>query len=159
MQRNVLALSDFYSNRGYAYGNVVAETLPVALIIARESQGFGEALGLAALLPKQADTMPALVGALVGASLGAAAVPPSWRLAAPHVPTTFVSPGDPLPAHDGRAIVLRVGLAGLAREIDVGQRREVATRVERRLQRDLFGRALELPDTQTRGGGDADDRR
>ena len=36
----------------YAYGNIVAETLPIALIIARESQGFGDALGMASLLPK-----------------------------------------------------------------------------------------------------------
>jgi ADP-ribosylglycohydrolase len=69
---------DEVANLEYAYGNVVAETLPVALIIARESAGFGEALGLAALLPKQADTMPAMVGALVGASAGARSLPGTW---------------------------------------------------------------------------------
>jgi hypothetical protein len=55
--------------------------------------------------------------------------------------------------------VLRVGLAGPAREFGVAQRREVAARVERRLQRDLFGGPRELPDTQARRDGDAEDRR
>ena len=57
---------------------MVAETLPLALLIARSAGGFAEGLGLAALLPKQADTMPAMVGALLGAAAGADALPPSW---------------------------------------------------------------------------------
>lgn len=69
---------DEVANVEYGFGNVVAETLPIALIIARESAGFGEALGLAALLPKQADTMPAMVGALVGAASGAGSLPATW---------------------------------------------------------------------------------
>ncbi len=75
------AIPRFYdevANLEYSYGNVVAETLPIALIIARESASFGEALGMAALLPKQADTMPAMVGALVGAAGGATSLPATW---------------------------------------------------------------------------------
>jgi ADP-ribosylglycohydrolase len=74
-------LQDEVSNLEYGYGNVVAETLPVAMIIARESGSFAAAIGLAALVPKQADTMPAMVGALIGASAGAAAIPETWRSA------------------------------------------------------------------------------
>ncbi|WP_329101772.1 ADP-ribosylglycohydrolase family protein [Micromonospora sp. NBC_01699] len=70
--------SDEVVNAEYNFGNVVAETLPLALLIARESSSLAEALGAAALLPKQADTMPALVGALVGATLGASALPATW---------------------------------------------------------------------------------
>jgi ADP-ribosylglycohydrolase len=70
--------SDEVVNAEYNFGNVVAETLPLALVIARESDSYAEALGVAALLPKQADTMPALVGALLGASTGYAGLPASW---------------------------------------------------------------------------------
>ncbi|MFD0743426.1 ADP-ribosylglycohydrolase family protein [Phytohabitans flavus] len=71
--------SDKVVNPEYNFGNVVAETLPLALLIARESGSLAEALGAAALLPKPADTLPALVGALVGASVGASALPSTWR--------------------------------------------------------------------------------
>jgi ADP-ribosylglycohydrolase len=69
------------SNLEYGFGNVVAETLPLAFVIARESGTFAEALGLAAMVPKQADTMPAMVGALIGATTGVGAIPESWRTA------------------------------------------------------------------------------
>ena len=69
------------SNLEYGFGNVVAETLPLAFVIARESRTFAEALGLAAMVPKQADTMPAMVGALIGATAGVDAIPESWRTA------------------------------------------------------------------------------
>lgn len=70
--------SDEVVNAEYNFGNIVAETLPIALLIASESASFSEALGMAALIPKQADTMPAMVGALIGASIGASALPPTW---------------------------------------------------------------------------------
>jgi hypothetical protein len=57
----------------------LAETLPVALLIGRESAGFAHGLALAALVPKQGDTMPAMVGALLGAASRACQLPWSWR--------------------------------------------------------------------------------
>jgi hypothetical protein len=51
------------------------------MVIARESKSLPEALGVAALLPKAADTLPAMVGALMGASLGAGSIPATWRVA------------------------------------------------------------------------------
>lgn len=74
----VPAFNDEVANRSYNFGNVVAETLPLALLIARRCTGLEHGIALAALIPKQADTLPAMVGALLGATLGAAAVPPSW---------------------------------------------------------------------------------
>ncbi|WP_426516079.1 ADP-ribosylglycohydrolase family protein [Diaminobutyricibacter sp. McL0618] len=71
--------NDEVANLEYNFGNVAAETLPLALIIARESRSFGEAVGIANLIPKQADTMPAMVGAIVGATQGASAIPATWR--------------------------------------------------------------------------------
>jgi ADP-ribosylglycohydrolase len=71
--------SDEVSNLEYNFGNVAAETVPLALIIARETSTFGEGIGLANLIPKQADTMPAMVGALLGGSGGTAVLPSTWR--------------------------------------------------------------------------------
>jgi LacI family transcriptional regulator len=75
------AVHDRIGTHGYAsfIGNIAAETVPIALIIGRESHGLGEALGIANLIPKQADTMPAVVGALIGSAGGVDAVPRSWR--------------------------------------------------------------------------------
>ncbi|NEN07698.1 hypothetical protein G3T36_17720 [Diaminobutyricibacter tongyongensis] len=73
------AWNDEVANLEYNFGNIAAETLPLALIIARESQSFAEALGIANLVPKQADTMPAMVGALIGAAYGTSAIPATWR--------------------------------------------------------------------------------
>ena len=78
------------ANLGYAYGNAVAETLPIALIIARETANYGEAVGLAVLIPKQADTMPPMVGALVGAASGADALPATWCAAVEELRGTCV---------------------------------------------------------------------
>ncbi len=75
----VPAWNDDIANLEYNFGNVAAETLPLALIIARESQSFAEAIGIANLIPKQADTMPAMVGAIIGATNGISAVPATWR--------------------------------------------------------------------------------
>jgi len=71
--------NDEVANLEYNYGNVAAKTLPLALIIAREAGSFAEAIGIANLIPKQADSMPAMVGALVGAERGASAIPATWR--------------------------------------------------------------------------------
>lgn len=71
--------NDEIANLEYNFGNIAAETLPLALIIARQSQSLGEALGYANLIPKQADTMPAMVGALLGAAGGTEAIPATWR--------------------------------------------------------------------------------
>ena len=71
--------NDEVANLEYNFGNVAAETVPLALIIAREAQTFAEAIGIANLIPKQADTMPAMVGALVGSAYGVNAIPVTWR--------------------------------------------------------------------------------
>jgi ADP-ribosylglycohydrolase len=71
--------NDEIANLEYNFGNIAAETAPLALIIARESHSLGAALGLANLIPKQADTMPAMVGALIGSAGGVDAIPRTWR--------------------------------------------------------------------------------
>jgi ADP-ribosylglycohydrolase len=71
--------NDEVSNLEYNFGNVAAETVPLALIIAREASTFVEAIGVANLIPKQADTMPAMVGALLGCAGGPDVVPETWR--------------------------------------------------------------------------------
>lgn len=71
--------NDEVANLEYNFGNVAAETLPLALLIAREARTFAEAISLASLIPKQADTMPAMVGALIGSAQGANAIPVTWR--------------------------------------------------------------------------------
>ncbi len=38
------------------------------------------AFGIANLVPKQADTMPSMVGALVGGAHGTSAIPETWRI-------------------------------------------------------------------------------
>jgi len=64
----------------YSYGNVAPETLAVAYAIFLSVEGRLQAgLQLAALVPKQADSMPAMVGALCGARQGDSVVPPEWR--------------------------------------------------------------------------------
>lgn len=73
------ALSGEISNGTYNFGNVAAETLPIAYAIMRASASFSEALGLAAMIPRQADSMPAMVGALAGASWGSGALPLPWQ--------------------------------------------------------------------------------
>lgn len=67
------------SNREYSFGVVAAETLALALTIATRSPDLGSALGVALQVPKQADSMPAMVGALLGAEGGTAAIPASWH--------------------------------------------------------------------------------
>jgi ADP-ribosylglycohydrolase len=79
MFRAIPQWNDEVSNLEYNFGNIAAETLPLAFLIARESTSFEEAIGIANLVPKQADTMPAMVGALIGAVEGSSAIPATWR--------------------------------------------------------------------------------
>jgi ADP-ribosylglycohydrolase len=71
--------NDEVSNLEYNFGNVAAETVPLALIIARDAASFAEAISVANLIPKQADTMPAMVGALLGSVGGPEVIPSTWR--------------------------------------------------------------------------------
>lgn len=67
-------------NSVYSYGNAAPETVPAAFVIAESCHGeLWPALLLANGLPKAADSLPALVGALCGAHQGAGAVSPRWR--------------------------------------------------------------------------------
>lgn len=67
------------ANGSYNFGNIAAETLPIAYAIVRSTGSLSEALGLAAMIPKQADSMPAMVGALAGARFGVSALPQQWQ--------------------------------------------------------------------------------
>jgi ADP-ribosylglycohydrolase len=63
----------------YSFGNVAPETLAVAYAIVLATEGRLQAgLQLACMVPKQADSMPAMVGALAGALEGVEAVPATW---------------------------------------------------------------------------------
>ncbi|MEU6786498.1 ADP-ribosylglycohydrolase family protein [Nonomuraea angiospora] len=64
----------------YSHGGVAPETLPTAFVLAELADGdLATALGSAALVARQSDSMPAMVGALCGAASGAAVVPDAWR--------------------------------------------------------------------------------
>ena len=77
-----LLLSTRLINTVYSYGNVAPETLPAALALADACGGdLVRACATANLIPKAADSLPALVGALCGALHGPEAVPPGWRAA------------------------------------------------------------------------------
>ena len=69
------------ANGSYNFGNIAAETLPIAYAITRASAGLSEGLGLAAMIPKQADSLPAMVGSIAGARWGLSAVPQQWQIA------------------------------------------------------------------------------
>ncbi len=67
-------------NSIYSFGNVAPETLAVAYAIFLSADGqLQTGLQLAAMVPKQADSMPAMVGALCGAYQGLAAIPETWQ--------------------------------------------------------------------------------
>jgi ADP-ribosylglycohydrolase len=67
-------------NTVYSYGNAAPETLPAALAIVELCDG-DLPLGclVANSIPKAADSLPAMVGALCGAHQGAGAVSPQWQ--------------------------------------------------------------------------------
>jgi ADP-ribosylglycohydrolase len=76
----VLALTTRLINTVYSYGNAAPETLPAAFALVARCAGDLPAAVLAAnAIPKSADSLPALVGALCGAWQGNAVVSPAWR--------------------------------------------------------------------------------
>jgi ADP-ribosylglycohydrolase len=73
-------LADHVANASYSFGTVAPETLASALAIVLATDGDPiVALPLAAMVAKQSDSMPAMVGAITGALMGADALPPRWR--------------------------------------------------------------------------------
>lgn len=76
----LLLLGKRLINTVYSYGNVAPETLPTAFVLAEACQGdLQQAVLLANALPKAADSLPALVGALCGAYQGTSSLSPSWQ--------------------------------------------------------------------------------
>ncbi len=67
-------------NTVYSYGNAAPETVPAALAIVEACAGdLQRAVTLALTIPKAADSLPALAGALCGAYQGADVIDPAWR--------------------------------------------------------------------------------
>lgn len=76
----LLALTKRVINTVYSYGNAAPETLPVAFAIVEMCCGdLQNAVLLANAIPKSADSLPAMVGALCGAHQGASAISEVWR--------------------------------------------------------------------------------
>lgn len=76
----LLLLSTRLINTVYSYGNAAPETLPAAFVIAEACDGdLHSAVLLANTIPKAADSLPAMVGALCGALQGPAALSSRWR--------------------------------------------------------------------------------
>jgi len=76
----LLALTKRLINTVYSYGNAAPETLPAAFAIFEMCNGdLASAVLVANAIPKSADSLPALVGALCGAHQGASAVSETWR--------------------------------------------------------------------------------
>ena len=76
----LLLLATELVNTVYSYGNAAPETLPAAFVIAEACGGdLRQAVLLANGIPKAADSLPAMVGAICGAIRGSAALSPRWR--------------------------------------------------------------------------------
>lgn len=76
----VLALTTRLINTVYSYGNAAPETLPAAFAIVERCAGDLHAAVLAAnAIPKAADSLPAMVGALCGAWQGSGVISAAWR--------------------------------------------------------------------------------
>lgn len=76
----LLLLSTRMINTVYSYGNVAPETVPAAFVIATACNGdLQQAILLANALPKSADSLPALVGAICGALQGKDALSNRWQ--------------------------------------------------------------------------------
>ena len=72
-------LSDKVANRSYSFGTVAPETLASAYALALAADGNPQvAIPAAATIAKQADSVPALVGAITGALAGAEQLPAAW---------------------------------------------------------------------------------
>lgn len=66
-------------NREYSYGNIASETLALAFAIAKlHGSNFETAVMTAASFPKSSETLPPIVGALVGAMQSTAVASESW---------------------------------------------------------------------------------
>lgn len=75
-----LLLTTRLINTVYSYGNAAPETLPAAFAIVEACRGdLQMAVLLANSIPKAADSLPAMVGALCGAVQGPAALSTRWR--------------------------------------------------------------------------------
>jgi ADP-ribosylglycohydrolase len=76
----LLLLTTRLINSVYSYGNAAPETLPAAFAIAEACAGdLQSAVLLANSIPKSADSLPGMVGALCGVAQGPAALGPRWR--------------------------------------------------------------------------------
>jgi ADP-ribosylglycohydrolase len=76
----VADLNDQVANASYSFGTVAPETLASAFAIILATGGDPViALPLAAMVAKQSDSMPAMVGAITGALNGADVLPLRWR--------------------------------------------------------------------------------
>lgn len=76
----LLLLTTRLVNSVYSYGNAAPETVPAAFVIIEVCQGdLHQAVLLANAIPKAADSLPALVGALCGAYQGADVLSPTWQ--------------------------------------------------------------------------------
>ncbi|HUC21734.1 MAG TPA: ADP-ribosylglycohydrolase family protein [Streptosporangiaceae bacterium] len=72
-------LSDNVANSSYSFGTVAPETLASAYALALAADGDPQvAIPAAATIAKQADSVPALVGAITGALAGAEQLPAAW---------------------------------------------------------------------------------
>ncbi|GII92757.1 ADP-ribosylglycohydrolase family protein [Sinosporangium siamense] len=76
----VPALITTLSPATYSHGGIAPETLPVAFALTHLAQGdLPTAVMAAALISRQSDSMPAMVGALCGATHGLETIPETWR--------------------------------------------------------------------------------
>jgi ADP-ribosylglycohydrolase len=73
-------LSDRVANQSYSFGTVAPETLASAYALALVSDGDPmTAIPAAATIAKQADSVPAMTGAICGALAGVDRLPAAWR--------------------------------------------------------------------------------
>jgi ADP-ribosylglycohydrolase len=76
----LLLLTTRLINSVYSYGNAAPETLPAAFALAEAcAADFQAAVLLATNIPKAADSLPAMVGALCGAVQGADSLSRRWQ--------------------------------------------------------------------------------
>jgi ADP-ribosylglycohydrolase len=79
-QHTLLLLTTRLINTVYSYGNAAPETVPAAFAIAEVCRGdLHDGVLLANAIPKAADSLPALVGALCGAYQGAGVINAAWQ--------------------------------------------------------------------------------
>jgi ADP-ribosylglycohydrolase len=72
-------LSDKVANSSYSFGTIAPETLASAYALALAAHGNPQvAIPAAATIAKQADSVPALAGAITGALAGAEQLPAAW---------------------------------------------------------------------------------